>query len=155
MTRAELRAAIDQAGYAFGVHLGDNLPSQEGWAINNDRGIRRLYYYYFERGARHTEHDFADESSACEWLWNRIQTEQASFARVARDPSIYPGYFGREDPDRSACRRRHNPGYGWEVYRHYIAVDGRPSQELLAVYRTEQEASDHQARILAAIAKQP
>lgn len=66
------------------------------------------------------------------------------------DPAIYPYGYQSEPPDGSPSLRRQTE-YGWEVHRRYMLYDGRPSVELVAVFPTEREAIDLEARILAAV----
>lgn len=63
---------------------------------------------------------------------------------------IYPYGYHSELPNGPSSFRRHTE-YGWEVHRRYMSYDGRPSVELVAVFRTEHEALGLEARILAAV----
>jgi hypothetical protein len=66
------------------------------------------------------------------------------------EPEIYPYGYQSEPPDGPSSFRRHTE-YGWEVHRRYVLYDGRPSVERVAVFPTEREALDLEARILAAV----
>jgi hypothetical protein len=72
---------MDQGGCPYPVHLDDDTPGGESWAINNEHGIWRVYY--FERGIRSGEHDFASEADACNWLWTHFQTSRAEWPRFS------------------------------------------------------------------------
>jgi hypothetical protein len=79
-----------------------------------------------------------------------VADRQGQGSVVKDEPEIYPYGYQSETSDGPPSFRRHTE-YGWEVRRRYTLYDGRPSIELVAVFRTEREAIDLEARILAAI----
>lgn len=66
------------------------------------------------------------------------------------DLHLFPYGYKAETANGPACYRRHTD-FGWEVYRRYLLYDGREGIDLSAVYESEHEAIEHEARIAAAL----